>query len=409
MKNVNIKFNPFFLYIAIFFKIFLIHPSSSYSKTFSDDKSKSSDINSEILFKKRVNTSLNDKNHYLEKNQFFQLSNYFQTFLANLTQNLNKINIVSDLQSRENNEFKAVGNVKIDLDGKQLMADKFIYNKISGELTLSGSILFNKGNQYFEATKIYYNLKNEIGYIENIYGQINTKTFNLDLGVEINSNAENILEKEISNLKTVNNDSFGIVNDNSSITNFDLSIPEINKWRFKSNKIIIKPNLLESKRIYFTNDVYNEPQFFVESYNFLGKYDEEEIKFTSKNTWINFDNKLKLPIGKSSFINGKDFVSRWGLGYDNDEKDGFFIRRGFDTKKIFGDFTFNINSYFLVQRSIKGDTKTYYHQGKEISGNEITYQNDLTDLFGIDTKLKGKIKNFELDFKSSNNSIDPIN
>ena len=40
-------------------------------------------------------------------------------------------------------------------------------------------------------------------------------------------------------------------------------------------------------------------------------------------------------------------------------------------------------------------------------GNEITYQNDLTDLFGIDTKLKGKIKNWGIDFKSSNNSIDP--
>ncbi len=407
MKNINIKFNSIFLYIALFIKILLLHPSSSFSKTFSEDESNTTDLNSEILLSKTNNLLIEKKNDSFGKNQLFKLANYFQTFITYLPNNLNKINIESDFQSQEINEFKAEGNVSIDLDGKQLRADKFIYNKVNGELTLIGNILFNKGNQYFEATKIYYNLNDDTGYIENIYGQIDTKTFNLDLGFEINSNEENFLEKEINNIKTVNNDSFGIVNDNSSFKNFNLSIPEINKWRFKSKKVIIKPNLLKSKRIFFTNDVYNEPQFFVESYNFLGKYNDEKIKFTSKNTWINFDNKIKFPIGRSSFIDGKDFISRWGFGYDMDEKDGFFIRRGFDTKKIFGKYTLDINSYFLLQRSIKGDTKTFNHQGKEISGNEITYQNDLADLFGIDTKLKGKIRNWVIDFKSSNNSIDP--
>ena len=406
MKNINIKFNSPFVHIAILFKILLFHPNPTFSKV-SENEYKNTNVNSELSFSKTNTISLNKKKNNSVNNQFIKLANYFQIFISNLPKNLNSINIESDIQSQENNEFRAEGNVIIDLNGKQLMADKFIYDKTSGELTFIGNIIFNKGAQYLEATKIYYSLKDDIGYIENIYGQIDTKTFNLDLGVEINSNEENILDKEISNLKTVNNNSFGIVNDNNSIKNFDLSIPEINKWRFKSKKVILKPNLLKSKQILFTNDIYNKPQFFVESYNFLGKYNNEEIEFISKNTWINFDNKLKLPIGKSTFINGKDFVSRWGLGYDLDEKDGFFIRRGFDTKKIFDDFTLDINSYFLVQRSIKGDTKNFDHQGKEISGNEITYQNDLSDLFGVDTKLKGKIKNWAIDFKSSNNSIDP--
>ena len=85
----------------------------------------------------------------------------------------------------------------------------------------------------------------------------------------------------------------------------------------------------------------------------------------------------------------------------------FLLEEVLIQKKIFGNFNLDINSYFLVQRSIKGETKTFNHQGKEISGNEIKYQNDLTDLIGIDTKLKGKIKDWEIDFKSSNNSIDP--
>ena len=94
------------------------------------------------------------------------------------------------------------------------------------------------------------------------------------------------------------------------------------------------------------------------------------------------------------------------MGYDIDEKDGFFISRNLGTKEIFGKYSLNIDSYFLVQRSIKGETKAFDLSGKAISGNEIIYQNNLADLFGLDTKLKGKLKNWNLDLRSRNNSLD---
>ena len=104
--------------------------------------------------------------------------------------------IESDFQSQDSKKFEAEGNVRIDLNGKQLRADKFIYNKINGELTLIGNILFNKGDQYFEATNIYYNLKDEIGYIENIYGQTgipHTETISIGSSLSGDINYDSIL------------------------------------------------------------------------------------------------------------------------------------------------------------------------------------------------------------------------
>ena len=357
-----------------------------------------------MLKEELKNNNILDNNKYIDKSdrsELFLLFNYFQHFIANLPSNLNVIDIESDIQSRRGTQFIAEGNVTINFKGRQLKADKFIYDRKGKKVNLIGKILFKKGSQYFEATEIYYNLKNETGYIENIYGLINPNKFNDDLGLKINSKSNNTFERKINNLETFNNDSFGIENINNSIKNFNLNIPEINTWRFKSTKIIIEPNIIKSNEIFFTNDAYNEPQFFVESYNFKGEIKDKKIKFVSKNTWLNFDDKFKLPIGKSSFINSQDII-RWGFGYNKEEKDGFFIKRGFDKKQIFGNNSLKINSYFLVQRGLKGETTLFDKYGNS------TYKkkNNFLDLFALDTKLNGKLKNWDLNLSLSNNSLD---
>ena len=97
--------------------------------------------------------------------------------------------------------------------------DKFLYDKKNKKLTLIGNILFKKGSQYFEATKIYYDLENETGSIYNIYGLINTETFNDDIGIKFNSNSNNTLNRKINDLEAFNNDSFSLIDGRSSIGN----------------------------------------------------------------------------------------------------------------------------------------------------------------------------------------------
>ena len=284
MKNFNIRFNSKFLYILILFKI-LIYSLPSFSEIIIKEESKKNNI---VLHNKK---NINDS----DKNNLFLLFYYFQDFVANLSENLNVMDIESDMQYKRESELSAEGNVKITFKGNQLKADRLKYDEKNKKLTLIGNVIFKKGSQYFEATNIYYDLKNEIGSIDNVYGLIRPKTFDDDIGIEINSKNNNTFDRNISNLEAFNNDSFELVNESNSsdpIKSFKLSFPEINKWRFKSKKIIIEPNLLKSNEIFFTNDAYNQPQFLLESYDFKGSIDGEKINFISKNTWLNFDNKF---------------------------------------------------------------------------------------------------------------------
>ena len=407
MKKLNIKINLNFLYFFVLLKLFLTSLNPAYSEQLLREEI-SSNKNKETLISKNNDVLLNKKRtYYSQSHNLFIFFQYFENFVANLPENVNSINIISDTQSRNENEFKAEGNVIINFEGKQIKSDILTYNKEAKILTLKGNIFFKKGSQYFEAKEIYYNVKDESGYIENIYGQIDSKTFKDDIGIDMNTKDSESLETDISNLNILDEASFGVTKELETYKDFNFRIPEIVKWRFKSKKIYIKPNFLKSDEIFFTNDAFNEPQFFIESYNFEGEYNDEKVKFKSKNTWINLDDRLKFPIGNSSFFDGQDSFNRWGFGYDNEDKDGLFIRRGSDAKKIFGNYNLKINSYFLLQRAIEGDTNSFDRQGKSLAGNELIYQNNLTDLFAIDTKLDGKIGTWNLDFKSSNNSLDP--
>ena len=156
MEKLNIKFNSNFLYLFLLIKLFITQTNPSYSQQFLAEKESIINKNKETLISKNNNIILNKRDFYNYQNQnlfiFFQ---YFENFLANLQADDTSINIISDIQSQGENEFKAEGNVIIDFDGKQLKSDKFIYDKQSEIITLTGNILFKKGYQYFEATKIF--------------------------------------------------------------------------------------------------------------------------------------------------------------------------------------------------------------------------------------------------------------
>ena len=130
----------------------------------------------------------------------------------------------------------------------------------------------------------------------------------------------------------MNSASIGFVNDFSkgnrfNITDLDFEIPQITKWRFKSKKVVITKESFNSEKIYFTNDVFNDPQFLLESNNFVGKLENDKLKLISKNTWINFEDKFKLPIGRRTIVD-KDPITKWSLGYEYDDTDGLYITRG---------------------------------------------------------------------------------
>ena len=119
------------------------------------------------------------------------------------------------------------------------------YDRENKILKVQGNVDFNKGNQNFKATFLFYDIKNDEGYIDNIYGALDSKSFNKDFKLELNNQIKKSLndaEKDIEDLQYINTATLSLVNDfeedrRFNITSLGLNIPQITKWRFKANKI----------------------------------------------------------------------------------------------------------------------------------------------------------------------------
>ena len=321
------------------------------------------------------------------------------------------IDIESDTQYEKNNIFYAEGDAVIYFSNAILRGDKIIYDKVQKTLTILGKVSFSKGNQYFEATKVFYNLKNKNGFIDNIYGilDVNSSIFDFEFkNVKKADEAENL--NKVSDLKYINAASIGIVNDYEAYKNFNLTelnfeFPSITKWRYKSKKIILEDYILKSKEIFFTNDALNKPQLILKSKNFTGEIVDEKIKLVSNNSSIILDDIVTVPIGKKTIFDEEDSFSAWGIGADHKEKDGWYISRSFQEKTFSKDLKIKMRSYFLIQRALNGNTNAFRAKDASILSNKVNNTALASDYFGLDADLSGKVNEWNLSWKNKFNSF----
>ena len=102
-------------------------------------------------------------------------------------------------------------------------------------------------------------------------------TINKDLGFnlekEIKKEDKKFDNYKVSDIKYENSANIGLENTfengrNINISDLKFEVPQVNKWRFKADKIYLAEDSLFSDRIIFTNDPFNRPQFLLESNKF---------------------------------------------------------------------------------------------------------------------------------------------
>ena len=324
------------------------------------------------------------------------------------------VEIDADIQYRDKEVFFAEGNAIIYLSDATLSGDLVKYDLQNKILTVVGNVIFKKGEQYFEASELTYNVKEDTGYINDVYGLLDSKTFADDFKLELNKKEKKFQKAEeidgLNQPKYVNTARIGLVNDfeenkNFNITKAELEVPQITRWRYKTNKLIYNSKTLESKKIFFTNDIYNEPQFVFLGKNFSAEIIDDKLRLLSKNSWIILDNKLKIPIGRRSVFD-KDPLTKWGFGADYQNKDGYFIFRGTYPRKIYRDFSLQFQPYFLIQRALEGNTNVFTSKNASVFSGKVNQDISFLDYFAFDLNLKGKEKDWDIESKIQLNSLD---
>jgi len=331
------------------------------------------------------------------------------------------IEIISDMKSTSIDEIIAKGNVVASTNSAVLKADELQYNSKTNFLFIKGNIEFKIEDQFLLASEIKYDIKNKKGYILKAYGTINFDSLNsLKLDnkqidkVKFNkkdksirnviSNSSTELEIGNINLKKMENESFF---KRLSSQKFDLDLNKIQKWRFETDKIEIDNEKWFSKDLLLTNDPFNKPQVIIKNKNFQSISNEDEIIIKTKWSSLILDNRIKIPVGPRKITVGELQSVRWGLGYDQNNKDGLYISRNadpfyFNDKKI----KLNVQNEFYLQRAFLGKTKSFTEKDKSIYSSKVEQDSKFSDLFGINAELISKIYGFGFSSELGLNSLD---
>ncbi len=334
--------------------------------------------------------SFNDKNPYVNL-----LKKNFDSFLVAKTEKQQELIIQSDKQSEINDVIYAEGNVSVSFGGKLLRADNLTYDKSNKKINATGNIVLVLGDQLFKVSELEYSFISEKGYILDVKGSINTNNLIDDLSSNFNlsdsKKIENLLEfkkKEVSNTPG-----------------------KVENWLFFTDKISIDGQKWESKKAVFSNDLLESKQVKLAINSLKVISEAEKLRFKSSINYLIFEEKVSIPfwLGDRTLTKSGEFFNfenRWNLGYDNLDKDGYFIGRKFNSIDIADDFVLDLEPQFLIQRALKGYTNSFVKKDESITSDRVKRNSRFEDYFALKSQIKGPIKNWELEINKNLNSLD---
>ena len=328
----------------------------------------------------------------------------------NPIQNL-EVEILSENQYEKGNIFFAENDVEVILKDASLKADFISYDRDKRIFKAKGNIVFNKGNQYFNSNYLEYNFKIKKGYVDNIYGVLDALTLPDDFNYEELKLKENIdiRKEDIINLpsevqlRNSNNLQF---QNKLGFDSLKFNFQKIDKWRFKSKRILLGSNKFESKLVFFTNDPFNKPQLIVKSNDLEGKIINGKSRLFSKKTSLILDDFLSIPLG-SRTIQDSESISKWGFGYDTEQFDGLYFYKSPWTYRSKNDFVFKLTPYFLLQRAYNGETKIFREKNSSLYSDNTNLKIGFLDYFALRGRINNKINDWNININSIIRSLNP--
>ena len=329
-----------------------------------------------------------------QENSLIFFDNYPKLVLNKPNINSQELEIQSDQQYQENNILYAEGNVVVTFKGNILKADSLIYNKLNEKFDAFGNIKLIIGKQIFVAERISYDFKSEKGKLLKVKGLI--KTNNLVENININSSDLTEISSTLNEIRKVK----------------VLYTPDgVINWIFSTDELIVENNQWVAKKAFFTNDLLESDQIELRLNNLKITPGEEELKIQSAISFLVLEDKLPIPVwfGKRKLNTSSNYIEyepKWFVGTDQLYKDGYFIGRRLNPINLTDDFSLKLEPQFLIERSIKGYTKSFIKKDDSVTAKKSKQNTSLEDYFALDSELKGKVGNWDLSVQKKLYSFD---
>ena len=323
------------------------------------------------------------------------LNKYSELLIAEIREKQKEIVIQSDQQSEVDDVIYAEGNVLVESRGKILKADNLIYDKSKKKISAKGNISLVIGDQIFKSSELEYSFINEKGYLLDVKGSFNTRNLIADLSSSFNLSDS----KKIENLLKFKKEEV-------------LYTPgKIENWLFFADKITIEGEKWRSKKAVVSNDLLEAKQVKIAINSLEVIPEEEKLRFKSSVNHLIFDEKVSIPfwIGDRTVNRAggiSNYENSWNFGYENLNKDGFFIGRKFNPIDISDNFVLDLEPQFLMQRSLKGYTKSFVKKNESITSERVKRNTSFEDYFALESKIQGRINSWDVEIDSDLNSFD---
>ncbi|MCB4429005.1 DUF3769 domain-containing protein [Synechococcus sp. MU1643] len=185
----------------------------------------------------------------------------------------------------------------------------------------------------------------------------------------------------------------------------------ISRWRVQASKVLITKDGWKADRMGFSNDPFTPAQTRIDAEGVVAREQANgDVLISARRNRLIFEERLPIPVTRRQRIKGEEDVeNRWVFGFDDRDRDGFYVGRNLKPIQLNRDFTLTLEPQFMVQRANNGETSSYPAPGKSADSEHVDQPTTTADLFGLEAKLRGQLWDWDINLKSDISSFKPQN
>lgn len=283
---------------------------------------------------------------------------------------LPSVRILADRQTFEPQRqiVTASGDVLVQFGTDQIAAERMWINLNNRYLRAEGDVFFNRNEQILEGDVATYNLLQGAGTLTNGRGTIQARTIGDDFATTFPSDLAASTDpidyrlQEQGTISAVTSPGGLALTTDASQRIFGGEQGDIGRLRFETSELSFDADGWYGQDVRLTNDPFSPPELeFRGSQVRLTPINEEEDELCIDNPRVVFDQRLSIPIVQRCYLLQRGQLPPnafnplpTNIGYDNRDRDGFFIERELPAVPL-GGLQLSINPQFYVSRSLSAE------------------------------------------------------
>ena len=184
----------------------------------------------------------------------------------------------------------------------------------------------------------------------------------------------------------------------------------VSRWRVQASEVLIKNNGWEADRMGFSNDPFTPTHTRIDAEDVVAREQADgDMIISARRNRLILEERLPIPLTRRQLIKGEEVENRWILGFDDRDRDGFFIGRNLKPIELTRDFTLRLEPQLMVQRANNGETSSYPAEGESADSEDVDQPTTAADLLGLKAELKGQIWDWGITLNADISSFNPQN